>query len=75
MVLSKIKAGLNSLASAEFNRINVSETADLPGHWEAMSGGGSPGKNATSLQREWHEGGLGGLGKTSFIRSPVTDSL
>jgi hypothetical protein len=36
MVLSKTKTGLNSLASAEFNRINVSETAHLLGHWEAL---------------------------------------
>jgi hypothetical protein len=70
MVLSKTKARLNSLASAEFNIINVSETADLPGYWEALNGGVSQGKSATSL------GGVGGrLGKTSFIRRPGTDSL
>jgi hypothetical protein len=50
LVLSRTKAGLNSLASAEFNRINMRETANLPGHWEALSGGGSRRKSATSLR-------------------------
>jgi hypothetical protein len=50
MVLSKTKAGLNSLASAKFNRINMSETAVLPGHWEALTtaslqGKGGPGED------------------------------